>query len=395
VLNLFKSQFLLDPQVIFLNHGSFGAVPRPVFETYQRWQRELESQPVEFLDRRFAEKLADARAKLAAFLHVDADEVVFFTNPTTAVNMVARNLARLSAGVPGSQNLDFVLRPGDEVLSTDHEYGALNRTWRYICGQTGACYVTIPIPLPVDDQAGFVERFWAGVNDRTRLIFISHITSSTALLFPVAEICRRARQAGILCFVDGAHAPGQIPLDLHALGADIYTAACHKWLCAPKGSAFLYVRRAVQTNLDPLVVSWGYESEKPSESPFIDYHEWQGTRDPAAFLSVPAAIEFQAGHDWDAVRSRCHALAVETRSRIEAITGLSSICPEDWFRQMFAARLPETIDLSEFKNELYGRYKIEAPTVLWNAQKFLRVSFQAYNDEKDADRLVAALRELV
>jgi isopenicillin-N epimerase len=240
----------------------------------------------------------------------------------------------------------------------------------------------------------FVDRFWAGVTERTHIIFISHITSPTALIFPVAEICRRARAAGILTIVDGAHAPGQLPLNLAELEADIYTGACHKWLCAPKGAAFLYARPEVQSWLEPLVTSWGWEAEKPSLSRFVDWHEWQGTRDLAAYLTVPAAVEFQRVHDWDAVRRRCHRLAVETRRRIVELAGWPPIGSDTWFLQFFAARLPEC-DLDALKARLYDEHRIEAPLIRWNGQAFIRVSFQAYNDEADADALVRALAQLL
>jgi isopenicillin-N epimerase len=275
-----KDLFLLNPRITFLNHGSFGACPRPVFEAYQAWQFILEHQPVEFLGRRANELLASARQVLADYLNVSAEDLIYFPNPTTAINMVARNLA---------------IGPGDEILTTNHEYGAMDRTWDYICRQRGARYIHRPIQVPIRDQDALIEDFWAGVTNKTRAIFISHITSPTALIFPVEAICRKARQAGILSIVDGAHAPGQIPLDLQALGADIYTGACHKWLLAPKGAAFLYARREIQHWMDPLVISWGYESEHPSSSQFIDYHEWQGTRDLAAFLSVPSRNRISAG----------------------------------------------------------------------------------------------------
>jgi isopenicillin-N epimerase len=391
-----KTDFFLDPDSHFLNHGSFGACPRPVFETYQRWQAELERQPVEFLGRRATELLAASRAALAAYLGAAADDVVYFPNPTTAINMVARNVARL-VGEGDREGSPLQLQPGDEILTTDHEYGAMDRTWRYICGQIGTRYVQRPIPLPVTTHADFVEHFWAGVTERTRIIFLSHITSPTALTFPVAEICRRARAAGILTIVDGAHAPGQLPLNLAELGADIYTGACHKWLCAPKGVAFLYARPEVQPWLEPLVVSWGWEADRPGPSPFVDWHEWQGTRDLAAYLSVPAAIRFQAEHAWDDVRRRCHALATETRRRIDALTDLPPICPDGddtWFSQLVAARLPEC-DLDALKARLYDEHRVEAPLIRWNGQAFIRVSFQAYNDEDDADALVLALTRLL
>ncbi len=194
----------------------------------------------------------------------------------------------------------------------------------------------------------------------------------------------------------GAHAPGQIPLDLGTLGADIYGGACHKWLCAPKGSAFLYVRREIQTQLDPLVVSWGWESGNPSGSQFVDYHEWQGTRDLAPFLSVPAAIEFQAQHDWESVRRRCRALAQETRRRLNALTGLDSICPDSpqWFTQMASIRLPD-VDTVELRKRLYDEFRIEAPLPCWNGQPLIRVSFQAYNSQADVDALVEAMAHLL
>lgn len=379
--SILKAEFLLDPDVIFLNHGSFGACPRPVFEAYQKWQRELERQPVEFLGRRAVGLLAEARARLAAYLGIAADEVVYFPNPTTALNMVARSLD---------------LSPGDEILTTDHEYGAMDRTWRFVCRKTGARYVQRPIPLPVTSHADFVETFWAGVTERTRVIFISHITSPTALAFPVQEICRRARDAGLLSIVDGAHAPGQIPLNLTTLGADVYAAACHKWLCAPKGSAFLHVRPEVQGMLEPLVVSWGWQSEQPSDSQFVDHHEWQGTRDLAAFLSVPAAIEFQAQHDWEVVRQHCQTLAQETRWRLNTLTGLDSICPDDqdWFIQMAAIRLPDG-DLEHIQRRLHNEFRIEVPVLRWNEEPLLRISFQAYNSQADADALVDALTQLL
>jgi len=376
-----KSQFLLDPGIVYLNHGSFGACPKPVFEAYQHWQRELERQPVDFLNRQVTGLLAEARAKLAAYLGVEADDVVYFPNPTTALNMVARSLD---------------LRPGDEILTTDHEYGAMDRMWRFVCRKTGARYVQRPIRLPVTYHADFVEHFWAGVNKRTRVIFISHITSPTALTFPVREICRRASQAGLLSIVDGAHAPGQIPLNLADIGADIYAGACHKWLCAPKGSAFLYARREVQATLEPLVVSWGWESDKPGHSLFVDYHEWQGTRDAAAFLAVPAAIEFQAQNDWDTVRRRCRELASETRQRLNELTGLEAICPDspEWFTQMAAARLPD-VDLQRLEQRLYNEFSIEVALTRWNDQPLIRVSFQAYNSQADADALLDALAQLL
>lgn len=371
-----KSEFLLDHNIVFLNHGSFGACPRPVFENYQRWQLELERQPVEFLGRRFNTVMRAARAPLAAYLQTAADNVVYVPNSTTAINIVARSLR---------------LGPGDEILTTDHEYGAMDRTWRFLCAKSGAAYRAQSIPVPLAGADDLVETLWAGVTPRTRVLFLSHITSPTALTFPVQEICRRAREAEILTIIDGAHAVGQIPLTLDELGADFYTSNCHKWLCAPKGSAFLYVRPECQARVEPLVVSWGWQSDTPGPSQFVDEQEWTGTRDVAAYLATPAAIEFMEAHRW---RAACHALAVETWQRITALTGLPPLSSEAWFTQMFAAPLPPC-DTDALKRRLYDEFGVEVPIVVWNNRPLIRVSIQGYNTRADVDRLMTALERLL
>lgn len=406
-----KAQFLLDPDVIFLNHGSFGACPRPVLEACQAYQRELERLPTRFLGGRARELLEASRAALARFVGVGANDIVYFTNPTTAINVVARSLAdSYSArnGHDGGLRPPLRLRPGDEILTSDHEYGAMERTWRYVCYRTGAQLVHRPIPLPVTTQADFVEHFWAGVTERTRVIFISHITSPSALIFPLAEICRRARAAGILTVVDGAHAIGQIPLALAELGVDIYTGACHKWLSSPKGCAFLYTRPEVQSWLEPLVVSFGWESDRPGPSRYVDWHQWQGTRDLSPFLAIPDALAFRQAHDWDAEQRRCHLMAIATRRRIHELSGQPTICPEPlppaegapvprsdaWFCQMFSAILPP-VDAGRLSQRLWDEYRIEVPVGPWKGQVRMRISFQAYNDQQDADTLVEALARVL
>lgn len=373
--------FLLRPDSTFLNHGSFGACPRPVFERYQAWQRELEMQPVEFLGRRFPHLMQVARAALADYVHVAANDLVFVPNATTGINIVARSLD---------------LRPGDEVLSTDHEYGAMARTWRFICQQRGATYVVQPIALPVAEPDAVVESVWSAVTPRTRVLFISHITSPTALTLPVQALCQRARALGILTVIDGAHSLGQLDLDLTALGADFVSGNCHKWLCAPKGAAYLYARSEAQPLVEPLVVSWGWQSDTPGPSRFVDVLEWQGTDDISAYLTVPTAIEFQQAHDWPQVRSRCHALVRLARQRIEALTGLPSICPDErtWFTQMATLRLPPC-DTAQLQARLWNEERIEIPVITWNGEPFIRVSIQAYNTEDDVRRLVAALARLL
>lgn len=378
-----RAPFLLDPEVVFLNHGSFGACPAPVFDVYQAWQRELERQPVEFLGRRSVDLLRAARERLAAYVGAGADDLVFVPNATTGVNIVARSLD---------------LGPGDEVLGTDHEYGACDRTWRFVCEKRGAAYRQVPIDAPVTTHDAFVEAVWSAVGPRTRVLFLSHITSPTGLIFPVAELIRRARAAGILTVIDGAHAPGQIPLDLNALGADAYAGNCHKWLCAPKGAGFLHVRREVQPRIEPLVVSWGWRPEPswPYTSRFLSEQEWTGTSDIAAYLSVPAAIDFQAANDWDAVRARCHRLVLETQARLLALPGVQSLHPDErrggdaWTAQMTAVAVP-VADPAEFQARLYERHRVEVPVMPWNDRAVLRVAIQGYNTHADVDALLAAL----
>jgi isopenicillin-N epimerase len=376
-----KELFLLDRDMVFLNHGSFGACSRPVFEVYQNWQRELEAQPVAFLHRRIKGLLAESRASLAAYLGTAPDNLVYTPNVTVAVNIVARSLS---------------LEPRDEVLSTDLEYGAVDRLWSYACARRGARYVRLPVTLPVTSAEALVEEVWAGVNERTRVIALSHLTSSTALILPVEEICRRARRAGILTVIDGAHVPGHLDLRLDELGADFYGGNCHKWLCAPKGSGFLYARPAVQDLLEPFVVSWGYQAEVPGLSPFIDHLEWGGTDDPAAYLSVPAAIEFQRRHDWPRVRPACHALAGEARRRILALSELPAIAPDSaaWWGQMCTIPLPP-VDSARLKARLWDEYRVEVPVLLVRDQPMVRVSVQAYNEPDDIDRLLEALTRLL
>jgi isopenicillin-N epimerase len=374
-----RTQFLLDPGVTFLNHGSFGATPRPVLAAAQRWQAEMERQPVEFLGRRFPELMRTAREALGQFIGSPSDALVFVPNATTGLNIVARSLC---------------LGAGDEVLATNQEYGALDRTWKFLAGKQGFKYINTRLSLPPRSRQAWVEEFWSAVTLATRVIFVSHITSPTAAIFPVEEICRRARAAGILTVIDGAHAPGQIPLDLTDLDCDFYAGNLHKWLCAPKGSAFLYAHPRAQALIEPLVVSWGYLPEKPGPSAFIDLLEWSGTHDLSAYLAIPEAIRFQHEHDWDKVRRDCHRLAADTAARIQSLTGLPALYPPEpgWFGQMVAVELPAT-DPDALKLWLYEKWQIEVPVIRWENRIFLRISFQAYNNLADADRLLDALRD--
>jgi isopenicillin-N epimerase len=376
-----RDLFLLRPDVVFLNHGSFGACPRPVFEDYRAWQLELERQPVDFLGRRLAGLMREARQVLANFVGADADDLVYVPNATTGLNLVARSLP---------------LKPGDEVLATDHEYGALDRTWRFICAKRGARYIRQSVPTPITSVQQVVDAIWSGVTDRTRVLSVSHITSSTALIVPVAELVHRARQVGIITLVDGAHAPGQVPLDLRNLGADFYVGNCHKWMMAPKGSAFVHAQPDRQPLLEPLIVSWGWQSEMPGPSRFIDEQEYQGTRDIAAYLAVPAAIQFMKAHNWLAVQRDCHELIRHARREITGLTGLAPITPDGptWFAQMAAFPLPDC-DGETLQRRLCDEFAVEIPIIAWNGTILVRISVQGYNSRADVNALVEALAKLL
>jgi isopenicillin-N epimerase len=376
-----QNEFLVDPTIHFLNHGSFGACPKPVFDSYQRWQRELEFQPVKFLGRNADDLLYQSRSELATYLGTDPLNLVYVPNATHGINIVARSLH---------------LQPGDVVLTTDHEYGAMDRTWRFLATQKGFEYRAIPIPTPIPEDDLFVKLFTDQFSLHVKVLYISQITSPTAAIFPVEKLIAAAHAKGILTIIDGAHVPGQIPLNLSTMGADFYSGNLHKWLCAPKGSAFLYAHPSVQHRIEPLIVSWGYESEKPSGSPFIDLLQWAGTRDLSPFLAVPDAIHFEAKHHWDEINRLCHQKAVDTEKTIRGLTGLPSIYSNsDQFGQMFALYLPEEVDVVSMKETLYDQYRVECPLYLWNQKNIIRISLQAYNSDEDVSALVSALKELL
>lgn len=384
-MDALRSQFQLDPNVIFLNHGSFGATPLPVFEVYQEWQQRLERQPVHFFMRESSRFLRSAREALAAYLGARPEDLVFVHNATFGVNVAARSLP---------------LQPGDEVLTTTHEYGACINAWEFVCARRGARLVRQPITLPLVDEAQIVEELWQGVTPRTRVLFLSHITSPTALTLPVQALCRRAREAGIFTVIDGAHAPGQIDIDLGTLGADIYTGNLHKWLCASKGAGFLWVRSELQPQIEPLVVSWGYGPERTmfEDNDFISALQWQGTDDISAYLSVAAAIEFQRAHDWPTVRDRCHILLAETLAQIEAVTGVPLYYPRQaprLFHQMGVVPLPLQPDIVAFKERLYTEHHIEIPCYAWQGGHYMRISVQAYNTPEELSQLVEAVALLL
>lgn len=368
-----RQQFMLDDNVVFLNHGSFGACPKPVWEVYIAWQQQLERQPVEFFSRHNA-LLAGARTPLAAYLNVEPSDLSFIVNATSGINVIARS---------------FPLAPGDEILSTSLEYGALDYTWEHLCQRFGATYIKAEIPLPFTTQEAIVEAIWSRVTRQTKAIFMSHITSGTAVILPVEEICRRAREAGILTIIDGAHCPGQIPLDLTALGADIYSGNLHKWLCTPKGSAFLYVHPDQQEWIESLTISWGWGEDHT----FLTRNEVQGTRDISAFLAVPRGIEFQREHHWDEVRRVSHERLAAFRARQAERTGIEMLYPNtrEWFSQLALVEVMRDGDATDLKRRLMHNHGIEIPCMTHVGITCVRLSIQGYVSDADLDALEAAL----
>jgi len=371
-----RSEFLLDPAVTFLNHGSFGACPAPVMATFDAWQRELEREPVEFLLRRATGLVRTATEALADYLACDADDVVLVANATYAMNMVARSLP---------------LSAGDRILITDHEYGAMDRLWRFVCERSGATLERCLLPVPLRSHDEVISAFADALDDTVRVVSLSHITSPTGLVLPVAEVCRMAREVGAPSVVDGAHGPSQIDLDVSAVGADFYVGNCHKWLCSPKLAGFLYSRPGVDITVDPLVVSWGWD-----EPSLAERVHWQGTPDLCAFLSVPAAIDYQRERDWPAVRARCVDDAVYLQERLLELPGVAPLSDsaEPLFRPMVSVLLPPTTD-EEAQRKLFADHVIEVPIFEWHDHLVLRCSIAAYNDRHDIDRFVGALGPLL
>ena len=383
-----KSKFLLDPEITFLNHGSYGSCPKPVFEVYQKYQTDLESHPIKFMQEDVYKLLEISRESLSHYVNCDKDDLIFVTNPTQAVGTVIHNI---------------LINSNDEVLSTNLEYGSCDRMWTYDADQKGYKYIQAEINLPIEDKETFLNQFWSYASAQTKYVFISQITSTTGMILPIPEIVAEAKKRGIKTIIDGAHVPAHIPLDIKELDPDYYTGALHKWLCCPKGSSFLYVKKEKQDGIQPMLKSWGwgeeYEKFKSSvqlhsPSRFINVFQWQGTRDMSTFFTVPEAIQFQEEHDWDSVRLRSINMVIEARNRINEITKLPKICPDDWLGQMATILFPID-DTVAFKKTLYNDYQIEMPVMRHIEHTAFRISIQGYNNQEDIDHLINALEELI
>ncbi len=379
--NNLKSQFLIDPEITFLNFGSFGACSKPVFEEYQRLQLELERESVQFIAFNGPANLKKSREALANYVGCDADDLVYTMNPTYAINIIAKS---------------FKLNVGDEVLSTNVEYGAMDRTWNYYCKKANAKYVRQSITLPLISKEKFVEDFFKGLTAKTKAVFISHITSTTALIFPVKEIVAEAKAKRLFTIVDGAHVPGHIDLNISELDADVYTGACHKWMCTPKGCSFLYVKKEHQHLFDPLLISWGYEAAMPSNSQFIDYNQMQGTRDFSAFLTVPKAIEFFKENNWKEVAKQCRQIAHSNYQRFCDLLKTQPLAPisDEFLGQMCSMQI-KTSAPEKLQRLLFEKYKIEIPVSRQDDKIFLRYSINAFNEQSDLDKLYDALNKII
>ena len=386
----FHSAWSLPDDVCYLNHGSFGPTPRVVQAAREEWLRRIASEPLQFFVRDLEPALDAAAAKLAAFIGADARNLVFVENATAAMNVVANSLA---------------LQPGDEVLLNDHEYGAVRRIWQRACDRQSARLVTIGLPTPLKTVEDVIEPIFAAVTERTKLIVVSHVTSPTALVFPVAEICRRAQERGVPVCIDGPHAIAMRPVCLRLLGCTFYCASLHKWLSAPFGSGFLYVDRAWQSRMTPTLWSWG-RSLSGRAARWQDEWNWPGTRDPSAFLAVPAAIEFLERAGVENFRDQGHELAQAARNALTGLFGTAGLSPdiENWYGTMVTVPLPDgpsrraqPNDLDPLQQALWERFRIETWMSDWRGQRHLRVSFHLYHDMRDVERLfeaVAALKEL-
>ena len=366
----------LRPGVSYLNHGSFGPSPLAVQERREHWSRELESEPMDFFLRILEPQLAKVRQRLAGFVGCASDDLIFVDNATTGMNIVAAS---------------WPLSAGDEVLLNDHEYGAVRRIWERACRRAGATLVVANLPAQVESEQHLLAAMFAAATANTRMIVVSHITSPTAIIMPVREICREASRRGIAVCVDGPHAPGMIDIDLARLGCDFYTASCHKWLCAPFGSGFLYSLPWHQQRLEPVVKSWGRPPAGEAAS-WRDEFTWLGTRDYAAWLTIDTAIDFVESLPLGAFRAATHLLAKRFRDAVTKQTGLPPLTPDasSWYGSMVAVPLPAG-DAAHLQDRLWREHHIELPIVDLDGRRLARISCHAYNTEEEVDRAVGCL----
>jgi len=384
--------FSLDPEVIYLNHGAFGACPRVLLEAQRELQATLEREPVDFMARHWERRLDAVRVALGSFVGADPDDLALVTNATAGVNTVLRSL-RFS--------------PRDEILVTDHGYNACSNAARFVAEREGLRVVVARVPFPLTDPQQVTRAILAGVTARTRLALIDHVTSPTGLVFPIEAIVHALRERSVETLVDGAHAPGMVPLALDALGAAYYTGNCHKWMCTPKGSAFLHVRKDRQADVHPLVISHGANAPRTDRSRFRLEFDFTGTQDPTAWLVIPEAIRFLGSllpGGWEELRARNHALTLRGRAIVCDTLHIPSPAPDSMLGSLAAVPLPPgasselpPMSVDPIMTTLYERHRIEILASVWPAApaRVLRVSAQIYNDEAQYVRLAGALAEIL
>lgn len=387
-----RAHWSLDPSVTFLNHGSFGACPIPVLEYQVGLRQRMERQPVQFFVRDLEGLLDEARAALGDFLGAPAGDLAWVSNATTAVNAVLRSLR---------------LEPGDELLTTDHEYNACRNVLDFVARRAGAQVVVANLPFPIAGPDQVIEAVMDRVTGRTRLALLDHVTSQTGLVLPIEALVRELRTLGVETLVDAAHAPGMLPLELAAIGAAWYTGNCHKWICAPKGAAFLYTRPDMQQQTRPAVISHGANSMRSGRSRYLVEFDWTGTDDPTAFLSVPAAIRFMGElmpGGWAAVRETNRRLVLRGRELLCNSLGIDPPCPDEMIGSLASLPIPDgdgrigdsPLYADPLQDRLLQRFHIEVPVIPWPAppKRLIRISGQVYNQDGDYERLRDALRAL-
>ncbi|MFB2921754.1 aminotransferase class V-fold PLP-dependent enzyme [Aerosakkonema funiforme] len=388
----FEKFWMLDPEITFLNHGSFGACPVPVLEAQQRLRQQMEREPLRFFVREFEELLDAARSELAEFIGADASELAFVPNATTGVNAVLRSLK---------------FTKDDELLTTDQEYNACRNVLDFVAAETGARVVVAKVPFPIESPDRIVEAVMEKVRSQTRLVLLDHITSQTGLIFPIQQIIQKLTELGIDTLIDGAHAPGMLALNLHEIGATYYTGNCHKWLCAPKGAAFLYVRRDKQSQIRPMTISHGANSPRTDRSRFQLEFDWMGTDDPTAYLCVPVAIKFMGSllqGGWPELMARNRALAMAARQTLCQALAVSPPCPDEAIAAMAVVPLPDAVPdagkaplIPFLQDALFKKFGIEVPVIPWPAapKQLLRISAQIYNTPAQYEYLALAIAQLI
>jgi isopenicillin-N epimerase len=388
--------WLLDPDITFLNHGSYGACPEPILEVQRAWQDRLEAEPVQFLGIDLPALLDEAREAVGTFLGADPEGLAFVPNATTGINTVL-------------QSLQF--EPGDELLTDDHEYNATVNAMRAVAVRDGARVVVSPIPFPIASSNEARDAILAAVTDRTRLVVVSHVTSPTALILPVAELVAELDRRGIDTLVDGAHTPGMIPVDVDGMGAAYWTGNGHKWLCGPKGTAVLWIREDRREQIHPLVVSHGANAPLAGRTRFRHEFDWVGTSDPTGFLTLPSAIDWMADEafgdsGWEGVMAANHALAIKGRDIIAGALGIEAPAPSSMLGSMAALPLASVSDddaAEALATRLREDDRIEVPVGGWPARAarsegvaqttLIRISAQRYNELADYERLAEALTQ--